>query len=246
MDVTCPPPLQTHRNILSSQAEFLPKEEAFEATALGPGSYIGELGLFYDRTCMENVSVRGEESATLWQLKRSDFFQIIDRLEEEIVEGGECEMPEMLDKEPASLFVVSDGSGYSAGGAVNLALKQFENQYTKNCDTVNVTSFPYIRYKGEIQQVAKRARQENALIVYTLMRKEPRQAMLDELKEPAKEGENPFLGDQCGYFADTFSIFLHCFCFCSIPFRCQGHSRPALQVSNDIPRAEKIIELHSE
>ena len=167
------------------------EEEAFEATALGPGSYIGELGLFYDRTCMENVSVRGEESATLWQLKRSDFFQIIDRLEEEIVEGGECEMPEMLDKEPASLFVVSDGSGYSAGGAVNLALKQFENQYTKNCDTVNVTSFPYIRYKGEIQQVAKRARQENALIVYTLMRKEPRQAMLDELKEPAKEGENP-------------------------------------------------------
>lgn len=165
------------------------EEEAFEATTLGPGSYIGELGLFYDRTCMENVSVRGDK-ATLWQLKRTDFFEIIDRLEEEI--GGECQMPEeILDREPASVFVVSDGSGYSAGGAVNLALKQFENQANKNCETVNVTSFPYIRYKGEISQVAKRARQENALIVYTLMRKEPRQAMLEELERPLKEGENP-------------------------------------------------------
>ncbi|CAK9087589.1 unnamed protein product, partial [Durusdinium trenchii] len=120
----------------------------------------------------------------------TDFFEIIDRLEEEI--GGECQMPEeILDREPASVFVVSDGSGYSAGGAVNLALKQFENQANKNCETVNVTSFPYIRYKGEISQVAKRARQENALIVYTLMRKEPRQAMLEELERPLKEGENP-------------------------------------------------------
>ena len=187
--------------------------------------------------------MRGEESATLWQLKRSDFFQIIDRLEEEIVEGGECEIQEMLDKEPASLFVVSDGSGYSAGGAVNLALKQFENQYTKNCETVNVTSFPYIRYKGEIQEVAKRARQENALIVYTLMRKEPRDAMLEELTEPVKEGENRFLGDLCRYFADvfsSFSILLHSSCFfCSIPWRCQGHSRRALQVIGMLSRVQR-------
>ena len=168
------------------------KEEAFEATALGPGSYIGELGLFYDRTCMEDVCVRGEETAALWRLRRTDFFDIIDRLEEEI-EGGECQLPEILDREPASVFVVSDGSGYSAGGAVNLALKQFENQETKNCDTVSITSFPYIRYKGEIQEVAKRARQDNALIVYTLMRKEPRQAMLEELNTPVREGENPCL-----------------------------------------------------
>jgi len=166
------------------------EEEAFEATALGPGSYIGELGLFYDRTCMEDVCVRGEETAALWRLRRTDFFDIIDRLEEEI-EGGECQLPEILDREPASVFVVSDGSGYSAGGAVNLALKQFENQETKNCDTVSITSFPYIRYKGEIQEVAKRARQDNALIVYTLMRKEPRQAMLEELNTPVREGENP-------------------------------------------------------
>ena len=60
--------------------------------------------------------------------------------EEEIVEGGECKMPELMDREPAALFVVSDGSGYSAGGAVNLALKQFENQSTKNCETVQVSS----------------------------------------------------------------------------------------------------------
>lgn len=172
------------------------EEEAFEATALGPGSYIGELGLFYDRTCMENVYVRGEEPATLWQLRRKDFFEIIDRLEEEIVEGGECKMPELMDREPAALFVVSDGSGYSAGGAVNLALKQFENQSTKNCETVQVSSYPYIRYKGEIHEVAKRARQENALIVYTLMRKEPRQAMLEELKRPLEAGENPPLYEQ--------------------------------------------------
>eukprot|EP00438_Fugacium_kawagutii_P028322 Skav205367 [mRNA] locus=scaffold3980:144008:144424:+ [translate_table: standard] len=138
---------------------------------------------------MENVYVRGEETATLWQLRRRDFFDIIDRLEEEIVDG-ECQLPEVLE-EPASVFVVSDGSGYSAGGAVTLALKQFENSVTKNCDTVNVTSFPYIRYKGEIQEVAKRARHENALIVYTLMRKEPRQAMLEELERPASDGENP-------------------------------------------------------
>ena len=138
------------------------------------------------------MCVRGEETAALWRLRRTDFFDIIDRLEEEI-EGGECQLPEVLDREPASVFVVSDGSGYSAGGAVNLALKQFENQETKNCDTVSITSFPYIRYKGEIQEVAKRARQDNALIVYTLMRKEPRQAMLEELNTPVREGENPCL-----------------------------------------------------
>ena len=186
------------------------KEEAFEATALGPGSYIGELGLFYDRTCMENVYVRGEETATLWQLRRTDFFEIIDRLEEEIVDG-ECQMPEILDREPASVFVVSDGSGYSAGGAVNLALKQFENQATKNCDTVSITSFPYIRYKGEIQEVAKRARQENALIVYTLMRKEPRQAMLEELKMPTQDGENPLLGIMCTFHPMKASLITSLF-----------------------------------
>ncbi|CAJ1439586.1 unnamed protein product [Effrenium voratum] len=166
------------------------EEEEIEATSLGPGSYIGELGLFYDRTCMESVRVRGDTPATLWQLRREDFYNIIDRLAADAEDSkDECEIVD-LEAEPPSIFVVSDGSGYSAGGAVSLALKQFEYRYTGTCQGVDVTNFPYIRYKGEIAEVARRARHEDALIVYTLMREEPRNAMIEEVQR-AKESDKP-------------------------------------------------------
>ena len=167
-------------------------DEEIEATTLGPGSYIGELGLFYDRTCMESVCVRGEEPAAVWQLCRKDFFRILDKLAEmEEV----CDVdPSIMDEEPAAIFAVSDGSGYSAGGAVSLALKQFEYRYRKDCQRVGTTTFPYIRYRAEILEITRRAREENALVVYTLMREEPREAIIEELQRPTKPGENEPLG----------------------------------------------------
>ena len=169
-------------------------EEEIEATTLGTGSYIGELGLFYDRTCMESVCVRGNQPATVWQLCREDFFSIIDQLANTDDDPG-CEVdPDQMDEEPAAIFAVSDGSGYSAGGAVTLALKQFEYRYRSNCQSVGTTTFPYIRYKPEILEITRRAREENALVVYTLMREEPREAIIEELQRPTKPGENESLG----------------------------------------------------
>ena len=169
-------------------------EEEIEATTLGTGSYIGELGLFYDRTCMESVCVRGTQPATVWQLCREDFFSIIDQLANTDDDPG-CEVdPDQMDEEPAAIFAVSDGSGYSAGGAVTLALKQFEYRYRSNCQSVGTTTFPYIRYKPEILEITRRAREENALVVYTLMREEPREAIIEELQRPTKPGENESLG----------------------------------------------------
>ena len=170
-------------------------QEEIEATTLGTGSYIGELGLFYDRTCVESVCVRGDQPAAVWQLRRKDFLQIIDKLAEVDEDDPGCEVdPEQMDEEPASIFAVSDGSGYSAGGAVTLALKQFEYRYRSNCQRVGTTTFPYIRYKGEILEITRRAREENALVVYTLMREEPREAIEAELQRPTKPGENELLG----------------------------------------------------
>ena len=144
---------------------------------------------------MESVRVRGDTPATLWQLRREDFYNIIDRLAADAEDSkDECEIVD-LEAEPPSIFVVSDGSGYSAGGAVSLALKQFEYRYTGTCQGVDVTNFPYIRYKGEIAEVARRARHEDALIVYTLMREEPRNAMIEEVQR-AKESDKPLLGLQ--------------------------------------------------
>ena len=175
-------------------------EEEIEATTLGTGSYIGELGLFYDRTCMESVCVRGNQPAAVWQLCRKDFFDIIDRLAEMEDDPG-CEVdPEKMDEEPAAIFAVSDGSGYSAGGAVTLALKQFEYRYRSNCQRVGTTTFPYIRYRGEILEITRRAREENALVVYTLMREEPREAIIEELQRPTKPGENERLGEDVKRF----------------------------------------------
>jgi len=53
-----------------------------------------------------------------------------------------------------------------------------------------VTSFPFIRYEAEVLEITRRAREENALIVYTLMRDEPRRAMSAEAQRPRKDGEN--------------------------------------------------------
>jgi len=167
-------------------------EEEFEATTLSSGSYIGELGLFYDRTCMESVQVSGDSPAVLWELKREDFTRVIASLAGTEEEPEECIIdPDTLDRESPAIFCVSDGSGYSAGGAVTLALKQFEYRYQDNCQGVSVTSFPFIRYKAEVVEITRRARQEHALVVYTLMRDEPREAMLSELERQTgpTEGE---------------------------------------------------------
>lgn len=168
-------------------------QEEFQATTLGPGSYIGELGLFHRRICAETVRVHGDQPAILWRLNRTDFYDVIDGLatpEEE----DECVIDfsniQDLENPPAEIFLVSDGSASSAGGAVELALKQFEYSYSDKCHGANVTKFPYIRYAGEVLEITRRARTEKALVVYTLMREEPRNAMAAEATRRLEPGEN--------------------------------------------------------
>jgi len=168
-------------------------EEEFEATTLGPGSYIGELALFYNRPCRETVRVKGDRPATLWRLRRADFQGMIAALadtgEPDEEDGCAIDFENLLEQSTPTIFVVSDGTGYSGEGAVKLALKQFEYQHKDNCQGVSVTSFPFIRYAGEIQEITRRAREENALVVYTLMRPEPRAAMSAEVRR------EPFVGE---------------------------------------------------
>lgn len=168
---------------------LLPEDEhEFEATTLGAGSYIGELALFYNRACIESVRVKGDQPAVLWQLLRSDYQNLRKRLEDNSNE--EC--PIDLDappEAPPSIFVVSDGSGYSGQGAATLALKQFEYKYRGSCQGVSLTTFSYIRYAGEVLEITRRAREENALVLYTLMRIEPRSQMHAEVQRELKDGE---------------------------------------------------------
>jgi len=170
-------------------------QEELEVTTLGPGAYVGEEALLYNRPCTESVVVQGEEPAVLWRLERAHFFNVVKQLaaREDVRDDEVCTVD--LDRigDAKSIFVVSDGTGDSAESAMNLALKQFAYTYREECGNVSVTKFSFVRYRSEAIEIARRARAEDVLVIYTLMRPEPREAFLEEVRRTPAPGENILL-----------------------------------------------------
>jgi len=156
---------------------------------LGPGDYVGELGLLYNRLSAVSVSVQGDKPAKVLRLRRSDFQTVLHTLTEP--EEPETCSVDLLLQEPKRIFLISDATGESAQRAVNLALKQFEYSHELSCGGAEVITFPFVRYEVEILEITRRARSEGALIVYTLLRPELRDFMTAETTRDTQPGEEP-------------------------------------------------------
>lgn len=172
-------------------------DEELEVTVLGPGACVGETALMCNTPPFsETVTVYGEESTRLWRLDRAAFLDVITVLASAPEEEAGCEVDfddlDAPDPVAKSIFVVSDGTAEAAEESVTKALRLFEYEYKEHCAGVSVTNFCFVRYRSEVQEIARRAREDNALVVYTLMRQEPREAMQEEIARSVTLGEGDF------------------------------------------------------
>ena len=71
----------------------------------------------------------------------------------------------------ASVFVVSDGTGDTAGAAVNAVMLQFRVEW-------DVRTFGDVRYESEVRRIAADAEQAGALIVFSLVDENIARAMV--------------------------------------------------------------------
>jgi len=158
-------------------------EDVVVKQRVSPGEYVGELALLFNRPRDVSVAVEHGQSAVLWSLERKDFVDVIQALAD-CDTRGECTVQDTM----KTIFVVSDGSGESATSAVNMAAKQFDNVWLGSGGQ-NVVCFPFVRYAAEVFEITRRARSEQALIIYTLMRPGPRDAMHQEADRELLDGE---------------------------------------------------------
>lgn len=168
---------------------FEEREEEILLETIGPGGHIGELSLLYNRPRNVSVRVASRWPAVLWKLRSDDFLSILGTAREMASEVEDLVEPEDAPNMLAtSIFVVSDGTGSSAEKIVKLALRQFDHCY-ETILGANLNVFDFVRTKDEVLRITRRARENNALVVHTLMLPEPRQVMTEEVERKTAEGE---------------------------------------------------------
>ncbi len=69
---------------------------------------------------------------------------------------------ETADNRPAEVFVVSDGTGETATGAVRAAMMQFRTQW-------RMRTFADVRHPGQVGRILELAQRERALVVFTVV-----------------------------------------------------------------------------
>lgn len=77
------------------------------------------------------------------------------------------------DQRVHQVFAVSDGTGATSERVIRAALAQFE-------ENVEVQRFGEVRTVDQVREVVRQAAQANALVVHTLVKPRPRQALFDE------------------------------------------------------------------
>ena len=93
------------------------------------------------------------------------------------VERG-CTLADMSDspasnQNPSQLFIVSDSTGATAESMTRAALAQFEDYL------VHITTYSHITDRRKLQALVRLAHKENALIVFTLVNPDAREALYE-------------------------------------------------------------------
>ena len=74
---------------------------------------------------------------------------------------------------PSTIFVISDSTGGTAEAMTRAALAQFEDYL------VNISTYSHVNERRRIEALARLAARQNALIVFTLVNPEMREAMVE-------------------------------------------------------------------
>ena len=91
-----------------------------------------------------------------------------------------------------TLFIVSDSVGETAG----LVTKAAASQFRHDLETVSIKRFSYIEDNSQLEEIVFLAKQQQALIVFTLVKSEMREQLLllcEELKVPSVDLLGPLI-----------------------------------------------------
>mmetsp|Transcript_16153 Transcript_16153/g.41808 ORF Transcript_16153/g.41808 Transcript_16153/m.41808 type:complete len:543 (-) Transcript_16153:72-1700(-) len=164
-------------------------EQELEVAKMSEGMLVDDMALLVDQP--RSSTVTALQDTVLWRLNRQHFMHVLEdfakeaQVSEEQKDDEECEID--FDN-MRSIFVVSDGTGDTCANSLGLALKQFDLCY-QGASNYALSTFQYVKKQEEILEITRRAREEGALIVYTLMGPDARTAMREEVTRTPEPGE---------------------------------------------------------
>jgi len=155
------------------------------------GDYFGAVALL-GRT-PQKTTVRAKTACTLWRLDGHKFDEVVIQGEAPDDEEDEDDEDDEDDEEEdgvacttdalREIFIVSDSTGESARASVQTALRQFDYCFGSTCGTSRTVVYRFVRTANEVKQIVDRAKEQEALLVFTVMEPKIHEALTTACKE---------------------------------------------------------------